>query len=368
MKILINAYVGKKITGIGVNLINIIKNIDNSDTDVNFVIYANKDNKEILDLTNERVKVKKIPITKYSSLQNLLYNIFIFPFVPIFEKVDIVYYTNFMFIPFSLKPLVVVIHDMIEFKVKQKFSKLRMLYRQITVPRMARISDRIITVSHNSKNDIVEICHIDPNKVEIIYNGTSKKEDRGWSPEEEDYLLYVGTIDYPGKNVMNAVKAFEKYNKKHDDNLKFVICGMFGKDSQVVLDYIEASECKSSIVIKGYLEDYKIAGYYKHARAFIFLSYYEGFGLPILEAQQSGVPVIASNASCFPEIIGDSALIADPDDVDKIALCIEKIKNNDGLREDLIKKGYTNTMRFSWKESSRRTIKVLKDLYEESCK
>ena len=237
-----------------------------------------------------------------------------------------------------------------------------MFYRHIAVPRMAKLSEHIIAVSENSKNDIIDICKVDESKISVIYNGVAndfqlkKKEPPKLN---YDYLLYVGTVDYPGKNLYNSILAFEIYIKESNSDVKFVICGIPGKGFEKVNGLINNSNYRDHIKYLGYVKDKDLFNYYEYAKGFVFISYYEGFGLPVIEAMKFGIPVITSNRSSLPEIAGDAAIICDPDNIDEICSAYKKILEDSNIRTKLINKGYSNLKRFSWEKTASQTIEIL---------
>jgi glycosyltransferase involved in cell wall biosynthesis len=367
MKIITNGYVGNKITGIGRTLIETIKEISCQRPDIEIVVYANYDNHELINnVFGNNVKINIFHISKNKAIKNLLFSSLIFPFLSLKEKADIVYLPNFTFILFKFKPTIVVIHDMIEFKINDKFSKIRMFYRHFAVPRMAKKSDHIITVSENSKKDIMDICQVSENKISVIYNGVSdsiKKIDNEPRKLNYNYFLYVGTVDYPGKNVYNCILAFKKYIETSQSNIKFVICGMPGKGFKKILELINDKRYKNHIKYLGYVSDKDLFNYYTYALGFVYVSYYEGFGLPVLEAMKFGIPVITSNKSSLPEISDGAAITCDPDDINEICSAYHNIAENKELRNNLIINGYENLKRFSWGKAARNTISIFENLF-----
>lgn len=363
MKILINGYVGAKITGIGRTLIETIKEISKQKPDIDIVVYTNYDNSELIsNLFRSNVKIKTYPISREKPIKNLLFNSLIFPFLSLKEKANIVYLPNFILILFKFRPTISVIHDMIEFKIKDKFSIIRVVYRNFAVPRMAKLSEHIITVSENSKNDIIDICKVDESKISVIYNGVANDFQLNQKEPPKlnyDYLLYVGTVDYPGKNLYNSILAFEIYIKESNSDIKFVICGMPGKGFDKVNELINNSNYIDHIKYLGYVKDKDLFNYYKYAKGFVFISYYEGFGLPVLEAMKFGVPVVTSNRSSLPEIADDAAVICDPDNIEEIYRAYKKILEDSNFRTKLINKGYSNLKRFSWEKTAKQTIEIL---------
>lgn len=372
MTILVNGYIGKKVTGIGRTLIELLRRM--ADEEFKIVIYTNFDNPELIALESKNISVKKIRISRESVLLNLIFNAFLFPFIAIGKKYTAVYISNFMPVIFKFKPTVVVIHDLIEFNVADKFSKARMLYRKMILPTMARYSNKIITVSNSSKNDLIKFFKVKEEKIKVIYNSYFEEVDvsqvdvdpsefsKKFGFEAKNYLLYVGTVDYPGKNIHNAIKGFEHFKSNYDTrDLKFVLCGMPGKDSKVIIDLIENSPYKEDIHYLGFVNDEDLNILYKNANLTIFLSYYEGFGLPVIESMQYGVPVIVSDRSCLPEVAGDAGFIVPAEGFEVIGKTIDQILNEVDSR--LIKEKMSNNLkRFSWDRSARQTLDVLRSV------
>jgi len=364
MRILVNGYIGPRITGIGRTLIETLKKMAIMSSDSIFIVYANFDNRELIEAFEmPNIVIKTVNISRENTLLNLLFNVLIFPFLALYEKVDKVYISNFMLMLLKFRPTVVVIHDMIEFKIDAKFSKFKMLYRNWAVPSMAKKSDHVITVSENSKKDIVEICGIKKSKISVIYNGIASNFNVCTTQRrmiDEEYILFVGTVDFPGKNIHNTIRAFELLVSKYKKKFKLVICGMPGKGAEVIYSQIKNSKYRHLIQYLGYVEDQQLKCLYQFASIFVFISYYEGFGLPIIEAMKFGVPVITSDRSCLPEIAGSAALICDPDNFAEICEAFNSLIVNTTKRQKMINKGFDNIKRFNWSNVGRESLKILK--------
>jgi len=362
LRVLVNGYIGKKLTGIGRALFETINSVSRMDRSLTFIVYTNFDNVEFVQQNFcENVIIKTYPISRMNSLKNLFFCTFIFPLLALRERADLVYIPNFTLILFKIRPIVTVIHDMIDFRVAEKFSKTRLFYRRFAVPQMARMSDHIITVSENSKKDLQDICGVDPSKITVVYNAVSNEFVATGTLSriiEEDYMLYVGTVDYPGKNVHNAIKAFEIYKRQSKNELKFVICGMQGKGFDSIEDLMCNSDFKNDIIYFGYAEKNELLNLYTYAKLFIFISYYEGFGFPVLEAMKFGVPVITANKSSLPEVAGDAAVLCDPDNLPVLAGSIARINEDQSYANNLVAKGFENLKRFSWETAADKTIAV----------
>lgn len=366
-KIFIYGYIGKEITGIGRCLIETLKAMAEIEPECSFVLYTNYDNlklgNSLTSLKARFITVKYFPVSKNSTVLNLISNTLAMPFLVLYEKADLIYLPNIVPILFHFRPVVTVIHDLIEFRIKKKFSFLRILYRSFALPRMANVAKRIITVSHNSKKDIIELLHIDPNKITVIYNGAPQPEI--YRTEKKvvnyNYILHVGTVDHPGKNLYNTIKAFELFKSKSKSLVKLVICGQPGKGFQIIEQLILSSKFNYDILYLGYVNQAELIDYYKNATGFVFISYYEGFGLPILEAMSYGIPVITANRSSLPEVAGDAAILCDPDNLQEISQAMAQVTEYEILRQELIAKGFKNLQRFSWKQTASKTLKIFNE-------
>jgi glycosyltransferase involved in cell wall biosynthesis len=198
MKVLVSGYVGKKITGIGRNLISLL---DNDTSNNKYIIYTNHDMNRDFQFNNPNVDVKFYNISKNSSIGNLLWTTFIFPFMAVKEGADLSLIPNFSLLLFKFRPVVVIMHDLIEFNVKNKFSPLKMFYRtKIADPITAYIADRIVTVSENSKRDIMHFLKVKKEKIKVVYNGVDKNKFH--KLEEKETLGLFEVNKWPLKYIL----------------------------------------------------------------------------------------------------------------------------------------------------------------------
>ena len=237
----------------------------------------------------------------------------------------------------------IVIHDLNFEHYPEKMPWLiRKYYRHFT-PLFARKADRIATVSEFSKNDIVKQYSIDPAKIDVVYNGVNqdyipvneiiKKEIKEKYTGGNDFFIYVGAL-IDRKNLDNLFKAFDQFKKTTKSNIKLLIVGSkmwHNKDLQLTYD---AMQYKDDVVFTGRLPIEELCRATASALAMTYVSYFEGFGIPILEAFAAGVPVITSNVTSMPEVAGDAAMLVDPFDVNEIADAMKKIAGDESLREE----------------------------------
>lgn len=367
MKVVISGYIGKKITGIGRNLICLL---DNATSDIDYVIYTNEDMKNDLKFKNPHVTVKAYPISKNSSFKNLLWTTFIFPFVALKERANCVLIPNFTLLLLKFRPTIVIMHDLIEFNVPNKFSKNKMFYRtKIADPITARKADHILTVSQNSKKDIMKFLNIKENKITVIYNGVEQEKFRRMNKDAtlrilrkkkwpEDFLLYAGTIDYPGKNAMGVIKAFEKLKKDQTYTGCLVLAGMPGTNFEIIKTYIENSTYKNNIILTGYVTDEELIALYSACSVFIFISLYEGFGIPPLEALSCGAKTIVSNTSSLPEVVGKIGWTVSPTNEEEVKNTIVKALNYE-VTTKYLSQIQQHLRKYDWKELSQQFVSIL---------
>lgn len=248
-------------------------------------------------------------------------------------------------------------HDIAYVRFPQSFSfSFRMLYRFI-VPKMLRKSKCLITVSEFSKNEIRTYYNYPLDKIYVVNNAvnkTFKKEDPEilLNSRTKPYLLAVSSSAYH-KNFKRMIDAFSRLSENKDVQLIIV-----GAQSNKSFTSIEKSN-NENVIFLGRVSDSELISLYANAIAFVFPSIYEGFGIPPLEAQSCGCPVIASNQSSIPEVLGNSVLYFDPYNVDSIIDCMSRVINDRFSREQLITLGHENALNYSWEESAMNVIQII---------
>lgn len=321
------------------------------------------------------IEIVDVPYTEESGLKNIIWHQWTFQKLKKKFKCDIAYIPNFTLLLWKVVPTVVTIHDLIEYNVPDKFSKLRMFYRKmICDPLMANRSDHILTVSQSSYNDIVRYMGVNPSKITLTLNATDKTFFRKYPQNEveevlsdyglkyKEYLLFVGTIDYPGKNIKTVVESFLNLRSKGQlEGKKLVVIGKNGFNSDVIYDIVNRSSFKDDVVFTGYLKDGDLPKFYAGASIMLYLSLFEGFGLPVLESMSCGTPVICPNTSCFPEIVEELDVAVPPTDVTIVEQKILKILGDKNYYEELSARCFEKSMKYSWKDSA----KVYQDAFEK---
>jgi len=260
--------------------------------------------------------------------------------------------------------LIVTIHDVAFLTQKGSVSKFFKIYYAFVTPRSIKKADHIITVSEAAKQEIIRIYPFSKHKITAIHNGVDAKYRVLKSVQKEKQILYVGSIN-ERKNLQGVLDAFEKL--PDELNYKLIIVGNFSKlfkVSKKLQSSIHKAKNNKNIIFKGNLTSQELLYEYNRSCALLFPSFYEGFGLPILEAMACGTPVITSNLSSMSEICQDAALYVDPYNSDDIAKKTELLLQDRALQELFRKKGLKHITNFSWEKSVAKHIEVFEKVME----
>jgi glycosyltransferase involved in cell wall biosynthesis len=259
-------------------------------------------------------------------------------------------------------PTVLVVHDIAFVHFTDSDKWINRLYYRFFMPRFLKKAKHILTVSEFTKQDIIEHFNIEKDKITVCYNGCRK----GFYPLsidtlQSDYFIYMGAV-HPRKNVHHLVEAFDLFKKKHKTPLKLMICGRFAWQTGAVKSAYDAAEYKNDIIFKGYVNDDEAVKLMQGALGLVYVSNFEGFGIPLLEAMHCNIPIITSNTSSMPEVVGDAAILVNPESVEEIAHALSELAFNDELRHFLIEKGRIQRTKFSWEKTAQVLINKTLDI------
>jgi len=268
---------------------------------------------------------------------------------------------------FSPIPTVITIFDLSYVHFPELFRKSDLYQLQNWTAYSVKKAKAILTISQSSKNDIIKYCRIDPKKVFVTYPGYDRECFKPVGDEgkinnikkkykiEGNYISYLGTIQ-PRKNLVRLVDAFYLVLKDFP-NLKLVISG---KRGWLYDEFFKKIQDKKEIIYTDYVAKEDLPALFSGAKAFVLPSLYEGFGIPVLDAMACGCPVVVSNISSLPEVVGEAGILVDPGNVENIAISIKRVLNlGDNERKTLIEKGLKQAQKFSWEKCARETLQVL---------
>lgn len=279
---------------------------------------------------------------------------------------DIVHFTHFNVPIFYRGKFVVTIHDLVmnHFSDRSTTTRSKLFFwikrfgYKAVIKHAVKKAEKIITISEFVKDDILSAYKIAEDKIEVIYEGVSKLPDIG-RQDKQDYILYVGNA-YPHKNLTFLIKSFEKFclKNQHTDLL------LVGHDSYFYqrLKEVVPDSIKSRVIFKHGVGDDKLVQYYAQAKAFVFPSLYEGFGLPGLEALQFSLPVAAARAGSLPEILGEGAVYFDPKNVEQCSATLQSVIGDEKIINELTTVGKKVLAKYSWTNTARQTLRIFQNL------
>lgn len=366
-------------TGIGfyqTEIMNAISDIDReNEYFLNFFSLRNTENKKAKAerLFNGLGKVNICEWFSYGIAKKIWYLLPI-PYRLFFpEKTDVNLFFNYYVPPFAEGKSVVVIYDTVVNDLPETMGAKTQFALKHTLKKSIKRAEKIITISEFSKERIMYHYRVPEEKISVVpcgyrsdifhsdYEKTDIEAVKKKYGIEYEYFLYLGTLE-PRKNIERLIKARELLKKDFEDCPKLVLAGGKGWLYDGIFELVKNMNLENSVIFTGYVEDNDVPLLMSGATAFCFPSLYEGFGMPPLEAMACGVPVIASDISSLPEVVGDAALLVDPLSVDSIAEALKKIAFDKELRSELSKKGLSQCKKFSWKQSAELFFHVIKKL------
>ncbi len=267
-------------------------------------------------------------------------------------------------------PQIVVLHDLNFEHYPQDLPRVISNYLRHMTPRFAAKAAKIVTVSEFSKQDIITQYGATESKVNVLYNGVQsvyrplneveQQDARARWAQGSKYFVFVSSI-HPRKNLKRLLEAFELFRLQTTEQIKLVAVGrMFWKNDELT-ELLSQMNYKDDVVFTGHLEAEELNKALGGALALMYVSYFEGFGVPIVEAFQCGVPVVTSNVTSMPEVAGGAALLVDPFSVESIAQGMAQIHGDESLRSRMIDAGYQRSSAFNWDESAESFWKIIED-------
>lgn len=359
----------------------------NTDKPIDYVIFLSPENFDEFICPNENVRKRLIKSRWYTLAEQ-----FEVPYRWWKEKIDLMHFPHFN-VPFvKLGAYVVTIHDLIltKFPTHRASTLHPSIYwfkdkgYRLIISAAVYKAKKIITVSEFTKLDLIEQFKADKDKIEVTYEGVAnlaKGNDSLFVAKLDNektlafynirvpFLLYIGNA-YPHKNLEGLISVFAKLHAKRPE-LHLVLVGKEDYFYSQVKDYAKMNNLwqqenhNSPVIFTGYVPDISLETLFQEASAYVFPSFYEGFGLPPLEAMAHGCPVLSSNRASMPEILGDAANYFDPENKNEMIEVIEKILDNKQERERLITLGHEQVKKYSWWECALATSKIYQQVFEK---
>ena len=346
----------------------LIKNLAKIDNQNKYILYAPKTS-DFLRSLPENFQTKIIPLPRLWTQVRLSLEMVINR-----DQIDVLFIPAHTVPFFHHERTVVTVHGL-EYEYFPKSYPPRILREmKHMVKKSCRWADKIITISNTTKYDLKKIYKIPEDKIKVVYLGIDDREEEVSVKSSENilnkfnlnkgtYLLYVGRLE-KRKNLVRTIKAFREIISKNNipREMKFVLAGKPGYGVDEIHKVIRNSQLENEVLLPGYISEMEKQVLYNNARAFTFISLYEGFGLPLLEAMEAKLPIITSKKSALGEIIGNAGITVDPEQQDDISKGLEKVVNDEQARKEIVRKGTERLKDFSWEKCAKNTLGVLENV------
>jgi len=342
-----------------------VVNLISKDNEVTIIVMKSE-----VKYFKENLNLKHIVIPSFlrKPAVNMLFHTFILPIIIKWSQYDLVLLpagNRRLFFKYP-KNTIVTFHDLSQFYIPNKYDRLRMFYIKKLVPMLVQKAPKIISVSHNTKKDLVKFYDIDPEKITVKHIGADIKSFKAESTPElmkklpQNYYFYVARLEHPGKNHHSLIKAYAKIKHSLRNKYKLVLAGADWGGEKILKQLAKELGVQNDIVFLGHIDNKELTNCYLNSSFFIFPSLYEGFGIPLLEAMSFGLPCLSSNVSSLPEIGGDAAIYFSPQSPDEICAAMTKVIESPDLSEDLKKKSLIQSKKFSWQSHVDEIISIAK--------
>jgi glycosyltransferase involved in cell wall biosynthesis len=359
-------------TGIQTLCLNLFSRIQRFDSNNQYIIYGIQ-NPRLLSAGCENLEIRTLYIYKCWLAWRMWYYT-VFPMQLMQDKID-VFWSPYHVIPlYAHCQRIAQIYDLTPLKIENAATRYYRFIFNLQIKFAVSYADKIITISEATRSDLVDMFKVDERKITVIYPGYDDKIFSSSGNVKDidevlkkykipkDYILYVGTLQ-TNKNIERLVEAFGLLRRNNKVQHKLVIAGKEAFGYEGIYRAIHGLGLEDEVIITGYLPLQDLPPLMRGASVFVFPSLYEGFGLPTVEAMACGTPVITSNVSSMPEVVGDAGILVDPCNSDDIAGAMMRVISNDGLQKQMKRKGLERCKAFSWEKSTMETLQVIKSTY-----
>lgn len=373
MKIALNTrlLIKDKLEGIGWFTVETFKRITTQHPEVEFLFLFDRAYSKDFLFSENITPVALPPQARHPALYYTWFNYSV-PYILKKHKADLFISPDGYLSLNTTVPQLDVFHDLNFEHYPQDLPKIEQWYYRRYFPRFAARAKRIATVSEFSKNDIIQQYNVAPDKIDVVYNGAnpsfksiSTEKARSIRKKytlDQPYFLFVGAL-HPRKNLVNLFKAFDDFKKSTRHPHKLLIAGVKKWWTDEIKTTFESMQYRQDIIFAGRVQMEELVDLMGSAEALTYVSYFEGFGIPILEAFYTETPVITSNVTSMPEVAGDAALLTNPFSTSSIAGAMKKIAGNEKLKKEMTEKGKRRAAHFSWQQTADKFWKSIEKTY-----
>ncbi len=347
--------------GIGQYILRLIQALAEVDHSDEFILFQSR--KDATELTAEaNFRRHRLWTPSHHRFERTAMSVELFP-----HKLDVLHSPDFIQPSHTRSPSVITVHDL-AFLLYPRFLTRQSARYYGQVDLAARRASQIIAVSQSTKRDVIKLLGVPPERVTVIYEAAHpifKQLDHDRAREHvatrygitQDFILFVGTIE-PRKNLPTLLQAFRRMLDVYHVDATLAIAGKPGWLTDQMNENVSSLNLNDKVHFLGPVPNEELVYLYNAARVFALPSFYEGFGLPPLEAMACGTPVVVSNTSSLPEVVGDAGQMVDPDDVEAWSVALWRVLTDKGLRDEMCEKGLRRTASFSWERTAREHLTV----------
>lgn len=354
--------------GIGQYILRLTQALARIDQEDQFILFKSRKDRTLL-VDQPNFKIQKLWTPSHHRFERLAMSVELAPFA-----LDVLHSPDFIPPAGARCPTVITVHDL-AFLLYPRFLTRESARYYGQVDEAARTAAHIIAVSESTKRDTVRLLGVPEEKITVIYeaahplftqvtNEEALARARSHYDLPEEFILFVSTIE-PRKNIPTLLRAFRRLRDNYKSNATLVIAGHRGWLVEEVDAVIEELKLGNSVRCLGGVPNEELVFLYNAAKLFVLPSFYEGFGLPPLEAMACGTPVIVSDTSSLPEVVGDAGWLVHPEDVEGLTVAMYRILSDENLRREMRAKGLKRAATFSWDRAARQTIQVYRKVAEQ---
>lgn len=358
-------------TGIGQYLFALLRAFKGHTTQHEFTLFVLEEDLPLFDFVDEKIKIVSIPEKFRSPVKNILWHQTKLPKLAKDLKLDVLHVPSYRRLLWQ-QPCAVVgtIHDLAPFHVANKYDWKRMLYGRVVVKRLAHRQHEIIAISQNTANDVSHFFGVPSERITVVHNGVDHERFHPGSKEaarkvvaeqhgiKAPFFLYMARLEHPAKNHVRLIEAFNQFKVQTGSDWQLIFGGSDWHGAEEIHAKIKASPVSKHIRSLGFVPDNDLPTLYRAADCFVYPSLFEGFGMPPIEAMACGCPVISSARGSLGEVVGNAAIIINPENVNQMKQELEGIATDSALRENLSKAGILHARRFNWHDAAEKTLQI----------
>lgn len=356
---------GPKHGGIGRYVQQIIAQFDARRPDEHIILFVLPENAKTISVISPDIHIVPVDIPWYSLSEQIK-----LPNILKSHDIDIMLFPHWNIPVTYNRPYIVVIHDLIMYHHSRREATTKSLLtynikhvlHKYVVRHAAHAAEHIIVPSQWTKQDVVKTLKVNTKDVTVVYEGITAMPPVKKQTPDTPYFLYVGSA-YPHKNISGLLNAWEAFLKQ-ESGYNLIIAGKQDRFLERLVHSKQYKQSKKVEIIPNPTDD-QLGALYAQASAFVFPSLIEGFGLPPLEAMQYHIPIVSSSRSCMPEILGEAAIYADPDDARAFAQAMQTAVSDEGVRQEIIRQGYTEIKRYHWDKTAGEILALLRQYHNK---